>query len=52
MMFCTHCGAPRDDAATVCTNCNQPVQRFGAQAGVHIPDPDPELAQDYAEQAA
>jgi len=28
------------------------VQRFGAQAGVHIPDPDPELAQDYAEQAA
>jgi hypothetical protein len=34
MMFCTHCGAPRDDRATVCVHCNQPVPRFAAAPAI------------------
>jgi len=34
MMFCTSCGAPRGDDARVCTNCNQPVQRYPAPPAI------------------
>ena len=27
-MYCTSCGVPRDDNATVCANCGEPIHRF------------------------
>lgn len=27
-MYCTSCGVPRDDNATVCANCGEPIRRF------------------------
>lgn len=30
MMYCTSCGTPREDNATVCTNCGERVRRFSA----------------------
>jgi ABC-type enterobactin transport system permease subunit len=27
-MYCTSCGVPRDDKATVCANCGERIRRF------------------------
>lgn len=34
-MYCTGCGTPRADNATVCASCGAPVQHFAPQAPIN-----------------
>lgn len=33
-MYCTHCGKPHPNDATVCPGCGQPIQRFPVPAAI------------------